>query len=123
MQARFEAIVQFLPTYLVIVAVLVLPWYYLLRSSIGGHALGNSQLSGTLLTINPLRLFTPFYLLRSPMLWLQHRSQWVTPRLQMEMHPHLRGRMRPWPQLRLQMRLRMWPKHDQKANRTTPKIL
>lgn len=55
---------------LAIAAALVLPWYYLLRSSIGGDTLDDSQLSGTLLTIDPLRLFTPFYLLRSPLLWL-----------------------------------------------------
>lgn len=57
-------------TGLAIVAVLVLPWYVLLRQRIGAETLGESQLSGALLTVDPLRIFTPFYLLRSPMLWL-----------------------------------------------------
>ncbi|MES1930418.1 PMT family glycosyltransferase, 4-amino-4-deoxy-L-arabinose transferase [Salinisphaera dokdonensis CL-ES53] len=55
---------------LLIVLALVVPWYLLLRQAIGGQTLGDSQLSGALLTIDPLRLFTPFYLLRAPMLWL-----------------------------------------------------
>lgn len=53
-----------------IVIVVVAPWYLLLRHAIGGQTLGDSQLSGTLLSVDPLRVFTPFYLLRSPMLWL-----------------------------------------------------
>ena len=55
---------------LLIVLALVVPWYLLLRQAIGGQTLGESQLSGALLTIDPLRLFTPFYFLRTPMLWL-----------------------------------------------------
>ncbi|MES1928995.1 dolichyl-phosphate-mannose-protein mannosyltransferase family protein [Salinisphaera dokdonensis CL-ES53] len=55
---------------LLIVLALVVPWYLLLRQAIGGQTLGDSQLSGALLTIDPWRLFTPFYLLRAPMLWL-----------------------------------------------------
>lgn len=55
---------------LLVVLIMVVPWYLLLRHAIGGQALGNSQLSGSLLRIDPWRVFTPFYLLRTPVLWL-----------------------------------------------------
>jgi 4-amino-4-deoxy-L-arabinose transferase-like glycosyltransferase len=53
-----------------IVLVMVVPWVVLLRHAIGGQTLGDSQLSGALLTIDPLRILTPFYLTHSPLLWL-----------------------------------------------------
>lgn len=55
---------------LVIVLVMVVPWYLLLRHAIGSQTLGDSQLSGSLLSVDLLRVFTPFYLLRGPVLWL-----------------------------------------------------
>lgn len=53
-----------------LVLAMVVPWYLLLRYAIGSQTLGDSQLSGELLTINPLRLFTTFYLAHSPLLWM-----------------------------------------------------
>lgn len=53
-----------------IVLAMVVPWYSLLRYAIGSQTLGDSQLSGELLTINPLRIFTTFYVVHSPLLWM-----------------------------------------------------
>lgn len=52
-----------------IVLVMVVPWYLLLRHAIGSETLGDSQLSGELLTVNPLRLLTSYYVIHSPLLW------------------------------------------------------
>ena len=53
-----------------ILAVLIVPWYLLLRAAIGPETLGNSQLSGSLLSVSAGRLLSPFYWVRTPMLWL-----------------------------------------------------
>lgn len=55
---------------LALVALIALPWWWLLRRHVGPGALEDSQLSGELLAVNPLRLFSPFYLMRTPLLWL-----------------------------------------------------
>jgi len=55
---------------LVLVLVIVAPWYLMLRQSVGDQALGDSQLSGSLLTVNPLQLLAPYYFVHSPGLWL-----------------------------------------------------
>ncbi|WP_353248977.1 glycosyltransferase family 39 protein [Salinisphaera sp. T31B1] len=53
-----------------LVLLVTLPWYLLLRHAIGSQTLADSQLSGQLLTIDPWRIVTPFYLLHAPILWL-----------------------------------------------------
>jgi 4-amino-4-deoxy-L-arabinose transferase-like glycosyltransferase len=53
-----------------VVLTIALPWWLALRAAVGAETLASSQLSGELLSINPLRIFTPFYLLRAPLLWL-----------------------------------------------------
>ncbi|GAB3684511.1 ArnT family glycosyltransferase [Salinisphaera aquimarina] len=58
---------QLLPG-LLLFAVLVVPWWWLLDQRIG-PSLEQSQLSGSLLTVDPLRLLNPYYWLRTPLQW------------------------------------------------------
>lgn len=55
---------------LAIVAAIVVPWYVLLRAAIGATTLADSQVSGALLSVDITRVFSPFYFLRTPLLWL-----------------------------------------------------
>lgn len=62
---------------LALFAVVVLPWWWLLRQEVGADTLAASQLSGSLLTSHGKRLFTPYYFYRSlPLL-----APWLAPLL------------------------------------------
>ena len=49
---------------LLLMAVVTLPWWWLLDHRLGGTGLKGTQLSGTLLRVNPFALFSPYYLYR-----------------------------------------------------------
>lgn len=60
-----QAVVAMHPlTGLLLVAVIVAPWWWLLHHRLGGNGLHGTQLSGSLLTVNPLKLLSPYYLYR-----------------------------------------------------------
>ncbi|HEY8119020.1 MAG TPA: hypothetical protein VIE91_07260 [Methylophilaceae bacterium] len=44
--------------------IVVLPWWWLLHHRLGGNGLQGTQLSGSLLTLNLLKLLSPYYLFR-----------------------------------------------------------
>ena len=49
---------------LILSLLIVMPWWWLLHHRLGGNGLHGTQLSGSLLTLNMLRLLSPYYLFR-----------------------------------------------------------
>ena len=60
-----QAVISMRPvTGLILAAIMVAPWWWLLHHRLGGSGLQGTQLSGSLLTVNPLKLLSPYYLYR-----------------------------------------------------------